>query len=119
MWELGQFVALVNDDLARLRDISPASGDFLKEVNGRQKIMELEIRNDINSPSEAQLIERRTLSVPTASAFPRPDVSRVTSKSYIEQRHCGKMNSDQQPSAVGFNSLHCCWQFVPCGDDWS
>src|SRR4029077_4437556 len=44
--ELGQFVALVNDELDGLRDISPnASVDFVKEVNGRRKIMELEVRN--------------------------------------------------------------------------
>jgi hypothetical protein len=43
--ELGQFVALVNDELESLRDISPdASDDFIKEVNGRRKIMEHEIR---------------------------------------------------------------------------
>src|ERR1700736_304944 len=40
--ELGQFVALVNDELDGLRDISPdASDDFVKEVTGRRKIMEL------------------------------------------------------------------------------
>jgi hypothetical protein len=44
--ELGQFVALVNDELDGLRDISPnASGDSVKEFNGRRKIMELEVRN--------------------------------------------------------------------------
>ena len=44
--ELGQFVALVNDELDGLRDISPdASDDFVKEVTGRRKIMELEVRN--------------------------------------------------------------------------
>jgi hypothetical protein len=43
--ELGQFVALVNDELAGLRDISPdASSDFVIESNGRRKIMEHEIR---------------------------------------------------------------------------
>jgi hypothetical protein len=43
--ELGKFVALVNDELNGLRDISPdASNDFVKEVNGRRKIMEHEIR---------------------------------------------------------------------------
>jgi hypothetical protein len=43
--ELGQFVALVNDELDGLRDISPdASDDFIKEVNGRRKIMEHEVR---------------------------------------------------------------------------
>ena len=47
--ELGQFVALVNDELDGLRDISPdASGDFLKEINGRRKIMELERRNALH-----------------------------------------------------------------------
>ena len=44
--ELGKFVALVNDELNGLGDISPnASADFVKEVNGRRKIMELEVRN--------------------------------------------------------------------------
>jgi hypothetical protein len=43
--ELGRFVALVNDELDGLRDISPdASADFVREVNGRRKIMEHEIR---------------------------------------------------------------------------
>jgi hypothetical protein len=47
--ELGKFVALVNDELDALRDISPdASDDFLKEVNGRRKIMELEVRNALH-----------------------------------------------------------------------
>ena len=47
--ELGQFVALVNDELDGLREISPdASDDFVKEVNGRRKIMELEIRNALH-----------------------------------------------------------------------
>ncbi len=40
--ELGKFVALVNDELDGLRDISPdASNDFVNEINGRRKIMEL------------------------------------------------------------------------------
>ncbi len=44
--ELGKFVALVNDELDGLRDISPdASNDFVKEATGRRKIMELEVRN--------------------------------------------------------------------------
>jgi hypothetical protein len=44
--ELGKFVALVNDELDGLRDISPdASDDFVKEVTGRCKIMELEAGN--------------------------------------------------------------------------
>jgi hypothetical protein len=44
--ELGKFVALVNDELAGLRNISPdASADSVKEFNGRRKIMELEVRN--------------------------------------------------------------------------
>ena len=43
--ELGKFVALVNDELDGLRDISPdASDDFVREVNGRRKIMEHEMR---------------------------------------------------------------------------
>jgi len=47
--ELGQFVSLVNDELESLRDISPdASDDFVKEVNGRRKIMELEVRNALH-----------------------------------------------------------------------
>jgi hypothetical protein len=42
--DLGKFVALVNDELNGLRDISPdASDDFVKEVNGRRKIMEHEM----------------------------------------------------------------------------
>src|SRR6266498_5727497 len=41
--ELGQFVALVNDELSG--SVSPdASDDFLKEYNGRRKIMEHEVR---------------------------------------------------------------------------
>lgn len=44
--ELGQFVATVNEELDGLRDISSdASDDFVKEINGRRKIMELEVRN--------------------------------------------------------------------------
>ena len=44
--ELGQFVALINDELDGLRGISPdATADFVKEVEGRRKIMELEVRN--------------------------------------------------------------------------
>ena len=47
--ELGKFVALVNDELNGLQDISPdASDDFVKEVNGRRKIMELEVRNALH-----------------------------------------------------------------------
>ena len=47
--ELGKFVALVNDELDGLRDISPeASEDFIKEVTGRRKIMELEARNALH-----------------------------------------------------------------------
>jgi len=43
--ELGKFVALVNDELDGLRNISPdASDDFVREVNGRRKIMEHEMR---------------------------------------------------------------------------
>ena len=43
--ELGKFVALVNDELDGLRDISPdASDDFDRKVNGRRKIMEHEMR---------------------------------------------------------------------------
>ena len=44
--ELGKFVALVNNELDGLRDISPqASADSVKEFNGRRRIMELEVRN--------------------------------------------------------------------------
>jgi hypothetical protein len=45
--ELGQFVALVNDELDGLRGpvSADASDDFIKEFNGRRKIMELEVRN--------------------------------------------------------------------------
>jgi hypothetical protein len=47
--ELGKFVALVNDELDGIRGISPdASDDFVKEVNGRRKIMELEVRNALS-----------------------------------------------------------------------
>jgi|ERR1035437_649996 hypothetical protein len=43
--ELGQFVALVNDELVGLRDISPNASDAsVREFNGRRKIMELEMR---------------------------------------------------------------------------
>src|SRR2546425_10721585 len=41
--EFGQFVALVNDELSG--SVSPdASDDFVKEYNGRRKIMEHEVR---------------------------------------------------------------------------
>ena len=41
--ELGKFVALVNDELSG--SVSPdASDDFVKEYNGRRKIMEHEVR---------------------------------------------------------------------------
>ena len=41
--ELGKFVALVNDELSG--SVSPdASNDFVKEFNGRHKIMEHEVR---------------------------------------------------------------------------
>jgi hypothetical protein len=41
--ELGQFVALVNDELSG--SVSPdASDDFVKEYNGRRRIMEHEVR---------------------------------------------------------------------------
>src|SRR6266404_227191 len=45
--ELGQFVALVNDELDFVRGpiSADASDDFIKEANGRRKIMELEVRN--------------------------------------------------------------------------
>jgi hypothetical protein len=47
--ELGQFVSLVNDELITLGDVSPnASDQFVKESNGRRKIMELEIRNALH-----------------------------------------------------------------------
>jgi hypothetical protein len=47
--ELGHFVAMVNDELAVLRDISPtASPDFVKEATGRRKVMELEVRNALH-----------------------------------------------------------------------
>jgi WD40 repeat protein len=47
--ELGQFVSLVNDELTTLRDISPnAPAEFVKESNGRRKIMELEVRNALH-----------------------------------------------------------------------
>jgi hypothetical protein len=47
--ELGQFVALVNDELNSLQDISPnAPPDFVKEATGRRKIMELEVRNALH-----------------------------------------------------------------------
>jgi hypothetical protein len=45
--ELGQFVALVNDELDFIRGpvSADASEDFIKESNGRRKIMELEVHN--------------------------------------------------------------------------
>lgn len=47
--ELGQFVALVNDELDGLRDISPdAPDDFVNEANGRRKIMKLEVSNALH-----------------------------------------------------------------------
>jgi len=48
--ELGEFVALVNDELDGLRGpISPDAPDsFVKESNGRRKIMELEARNALH-----------------------------------------------------------------------
>lgn len=44
--ELGKFVALVNDELSTLRGpiSADASDDFIKEFNGRRKIMEHEVR---------------------------------------------------------------------------
>ena len=44
--ELGQFVALVNDELSALREpvSAEASDDFVMEFNGRRKIMEHEMR---------------------------------------------------------------------------
>ena len=47
--QLGQFVALVNNELNSLRNISPdASPDFVREATGRRKIMELEVRNALH-----------------------------------------------------------------------
>jgi len=47
--ELGQFIALVNEELAALRDTSPdAPVNFVKEAGGRRKIMELEVRNALH-----------------------------------------------------------------------
>jgi hypothetical protein len=47
--DLAKFVALINDELDSLRDISPnASEDFVKETDGRRKIMELEARNALH-----------------------------------------------------------------------
>ena len=47
--ELGEFVALVNNELDSLRDINPTAPDFfVKESNGRRKIMELEARNALH-----------------------------------------------------------------------
>lgn len=47
--ELGEFVALVNDELNGLRDISPNAPDFfVKESNGRRKIMKLEACNALH-----------------------------------------------------------------------
>lgn len=47
--QLGQFVALVNDELNSLRNISlEASPDFVREATGRRKIMELELRNALH-----------------------------------------------------------------------
>jgi hypothetical protein len=47
--ELGEFVALVNDELDGLRDISPNAPDFfVKESNGRRKIMKLEACNALH-----------------------------------------------------------------------
>jgi hypothetical protein len=47
--DLGKFVAMVNDELRLLQDISPnASEDFVREATGRRKIMELEVRNALH-----------------------------------------------------------------------
>jgi hypothetical protein len=47
--ELGKFVAMVNDELAIFRNISPnATADFVRESTGRRKIMELEARNALH-----------------------------------------------------------------------
>jgi hypothetical protein len=48
--ELGEFVALLNDELGFIRGpISPdAPADFIKESEGRRKIMELEARNALH-----------------------------------------------------------------------
>jgi hypothetical protein len=46
---LGRFVALVNDELNALRDVSSdSSTDSLREFNGRRKIMELEVRSALH-----------------------------------------------------------------------
>ena len=44
--ELGEFVAVVNDELSALREpaSADASNDFVYEINGRRKIMEHEVR---------------------------------------------------------------------------
>jgi hypothetical protein len=47
--DLGKFVAMVNDELAVLQNISPnATPDFVREATGRRKIMELEARNALH-----------------------------------------------------------------------
>jgi hypothetical protein len=48
--ELGEFVALINDELGFIRGpMSPdAPADFVKESDGRRKIMELEARNALH-----------------------------------------------------------------------
>jgi hypothetical protein len=48
--EMGEFVALINDELDFIRGpISPdAPADFVKEIEGRRKIMELEARNALH-----------------------------------------------------------------------
>jgi hypothetical protein len=44
--KLGEFVAVVNDELSALREpaSADASNDFVYEINGRRKIMEHEVR---------------------------------------------------------------------------
>ena len=70
----------------------------------RSLLMRARARSTSIHPSEAELIERRILSVVlTASALARGDVSRVTSKSCIEPRHSGKtipINNLQRSASI-------------------
>jgi hypothetical protein len=46
--ELREFVALINDELDVLRQVSPnAPDDFVKETEGRRKVMEFEVRDTL------------------------------------------------------------------------
>jgi hypothetical protein len=70
--ELGEFIALVNDELTFLRGpMSPdAPADFIKEAEGRRKIMELEART--------ALYEIKWLGLPAADPQRKAELAALT-----------------------------------------